>query len=66
MNPIAKKNIPVDVASEEARSRLRRPIGFLANVLASVGLLRQDSEYHLLRAAMVLIFFFFGYQKWFL
>jgi len=30
-----------------------------------LGLLRDDAEYHLLRAAMVIIFFFFGYQKWF-
>src|SRR5208337_5696452 len=34
-------------------------------VLARLGLLRDDAEYHLLRASMVIIFFFFGYQKWF-
>jgi uncharacterized membrane protein YkgB len=43
----------------------RGPIEVLANVLTKVGLLRQDADYHLLRAAMVIIYFFFGYQKWF-
>jgi uncharacterized membrane protein YkgB len=37
----------------------------LASVLRKLGLMRPDAEYHLLRAAMVIIFFFFGYQKWF-
>jgi uncharacterized membrane protein YkgB len=37
----------------------------LAYALAKLGLLRDDADYHLLRAAMVIIFFSFGYQKWF-
>ena len=28
-------------------------------------LLREDLDYHLVRASMVIIFMFFGYQKWF-
>lgn len=28
-------------------------------------LLREDLDYHLVRASMVIIFLFFGYQKWF-
>jgi uncharacterized membrane protein YkgB len=36
----------------------------LAMALGKLGLLREDSEYHLVRAAMVIIFLFFGYQKW--
>ena len=36
----------------------------LAHVLGKLGILREDADYHLLRAAMVIIFFFFGYQKW--
>src|SRR5262249_47976669 len=35
------------------------------NLLMKFGLLRKDLDYHLIRAAMVLIFVFFGYQKWF-
>ena len=40
-------------------------IGALATVLDRLGLLRADADYHLVRAAMVIMFFFFGYQKWF-
>jgi uncharacterized membrane protein YkgB len=29
------------------------------------GLLTKDLDYHLIRASMVIIFLFFGYQKWF-
>ncbi|MGY2491850.1 YkgB family protein [Cupriavidus sp. CP313] len=28
-------------------------------------LLKQDTDYHIVRASMVIMFFFFGYQKWF-
>lgn len=34
-------------------------------VLTRAGLLKQDLDYHLIRASMVIIYFFFGYQKWF-
>ncbi|CAB3756938.1 YkgB family protein [Paraburkholderia humisilvae] len=37
----------------------------LINALARTGLLKQDFSYHVVRASMVLIFVFFGYQKWF-
>ena len=37
----------------------------LIKILARSGLLREDFDYHVLRAAMVIIFLFFGYQKWF-
>jgi uncharacterized membrane protein YkgB len=37
----------------------------LVNLLTRSGLLKVDLEYHLLRASMVVIFLFFGYQKWF-
>jgi uncharacterized membrane protein YkgB len=37
----------------------------LAHLLTRVGLLKEDLDYHLLRASMVLIFLLFGYQKWF-
>jgi uncharacterized membrane protein YkgB len=29
------------------------------------GLLAEDLDYHVIRASMVIIFLFFGYQKWF-
>ena len=37
----------------------------LIKLLAKSGLLKGDLDYHLIRASMVLIFFLFGYQKWF-
>ncbi len=37
----------------------------LINILNRFGLLKDDLDYHLVRASMVIIFFFFGYQKWF-
>src|SRR6201991_2820691 len=40
-------------------------MNFLIDKLAGSGLLRRDLDYHLLRAAMVVIFAWFGYDKWF-
>ena len=37
----------------------------LTSILIKLGLLREDLDYHLLRASMVIIFLAFGYQKWF-
>jgi uncharacterized membrane protein YkgB len=64
MNPVVNKTASVN-GETAVYSVSRRPIELLANILAKVGLLRQDVDYHLLRATMVIIFFFFGYQKWF-
>src|SRR5262245_6630667 len=38
---------------------------FIANLFIKLGILKHDLDYHLLRASMVMIFGFFGYQKWF-
>ena len=37
----------------------------LARTLNRSGLLATDLDYHIVRGAMVIMFFFFGYQKWF-
>jgi uncharacterized membrane protein YkgB len=37
----------------------------LIGILGKSGLLREDFDYHLIRAALVIVFLFFGYQKWF-
>jgi uncharacterized membrane protein YkgB len=37
----------------------------LVGILRRFGLLTQDLDYHAVRASMVIIFLFFGYQKWF-
>jgi uncharacterized membrane protein YkgB len=66
MNPLGNKSVSVDgTGSTDAHPIAVRLTELLAYPLAKVGLLRDDAEYHLLRAAMVIIFFFFGYQKWF-
>src|SRR5580698_1696187 len=38
---------------------------WLLRQLARIRLLKGDFDYNLVRASMVIIFFFFGYQKWF-
>jgi hypothetical protein len=40
-------------------------IDSFAMVLIKFGILKEDLDYHLIRASMVIIFLFFGYQKWF-
>jgi uncharacterized membrane protein YkgB len=66
MGGLVNKTVSIDgVGSTAVLPMFRRSIDLLADVLTRVGLLREDAEYHLLRAAMVIIFFFFGYQKWF-
>jgi uncharacterized membrane protein YkgB len=40
-------------------------MNFLVQTLSKSGLLSKELDYHLLRASMVIIFAFFGYQKWF-
>jgi uncharacterized membrane protein YkgB len=42
-----------------------KTMDILIGVLTRLGLLKEDLDYRLLRAAMVLIFLLFGYQKWF-
>ena len=37
----------------------------LITILTKSGLLTEDLDYHVVRAAMVILFLFFGYQKWF-
>ena len=37
----------------------------LFKILIRLGVLKNDFDYHLIRAAMVIIFLFFGYSKWF-
>jgi uncharacterized membrane protein YkgB len=66
MNRLANKIIFVNVFGNTAPHPIsRRLIDVLALLLTKLGLLRRDADYHLLRASMVIVFFFFGYQKWF-
>jgi uncharacterized membrane protein YkgB len=36
----------------------------LISILVKFGILQRDLDYHLIRASMIIIFLFFGYQKW--
>jgi len=40
-------------------------MNLLIRILTKLGLLKKDLDYHVVRASMVIIYFFFGYQKWF-
>lgn len=40
-------------------------MNLIMKTLNGSGLLERDLDYHLVRASMVIIFAFFGYQKWF-
>jgi uncharacterized membrane protein YkgB len=38
---------------------------FITRILIQLGILRDDIDYNVVRASMVIIFLVFGYQKWF-
>ena len=40
-------------------------MNLLVRLMAKLGLLKEDLDYHLIRVSMVIVFLFFGYQKWF-
>ena len=40
-------------------------MNLLMRILIRLGILKKDLDYHFARASMVIIFLFFGYQKWF-
>jgi len=40
-------------------------MNLLIKLLTKLGFLKKDLDYHLVRASMIIIYFFFGYQKWF-
>jgi uncharacterized membrane protein YkgB len=59
-----------DVIGDGSSGTTRQPstrniMNPVIGILAKLGILNDDFDYHLIRAAMVIIFLFFGYQKWF-
>jgi uncharacterized membrane protein YkgB len=40
-------------------------MNFVTKILVKLGIAKKDLDYHFVRASMVIIFVFFGYQKWF-
>ena len=66
MNQLTDKTVSFTGASRTGgRGADRDLMNFLVRALIKLGIRNEDFGYHLLRASMVIIFFFFGYQKWF-
>src|SRR6266550_6678692 len=42
-----------------------KSMSLVIKILVKLGILKEDIDYHFVRASMVVIFLFFGYQKWF-
>jgi uncharacterized membrane protein YkgB len=61
---LLKQDLIRAIRSAEHSGTTNYPIKNLAKILAGLGLLSEDIEYHALRASMVIIFAFFGYTKW--
>jgi hypothetical protein len=64
MNRLTTRSISDTANATTGHALPRDALNLLAAILGKLGILRDDADYHLLRAAMVIIFFFFGYQKW--
>ena len=65
MNEITNKFDVSTGASNGTRMRVTWSlVDSLARILIRLGILKDELDYHLIRAAMVIIFLFFGYQKW--
>ena len=54
-----------DSSGKATASAFAAIMNLLIEILTKLGLLKKDLDYHLVRASMVIIYFFFGYQKWF-
>ena len=54
-----------DTSGKAAVPAFAEIMNLLIKILTKLGLLKKDLDYHLLRASMVIIYLFFGYQKWF-
>src|ERR1700757_4223326 len=54
-----------DTSGKAATPAFALLMNLLIRILTRLGLLKKDLDYHLVRASMVIIYFFFGYQKWF-
>jgi uncharacterized membrane protein YkgB len=54
-----------DTSGKATASAFAQIMNLLIKILTKLGLLTKDLDYHLVRASMVIIYFFFGYQKWF-
>src|ERR1700736_1124361 len=54
-----------DISGKATAPAFAQIMNLLIKILTKLGLLKKDLDYHVVRASMVIIYFFFGYQKWF-
>jgi uncharacterized membrane protein YkgB len=54
-----------EISSKPRMQIFNELMNLLIKLLTKLGLLTRDLDYHVVRASMVIIYFFFGYQKWF-
>jgi uncharacterized membrane protein YkgB len=54
-----------DISGKANASAFAKIMNLLIRILTKLGLLKEDLDYHVVRGSMVIIYFFFGYQKWF-
>src|SRR6202040_1276122 len=54
-----------DISGKATAPAFAQIMNLLIKILTKLNLLKKDLDYHVVRAAMVIIYFFFGYQKWF-
>jgi uncharacterized membrane protein YkgB len=66
-NPyIHKVTLPAgEISGKASAPAFAQLINLLIKILTKLGLFKEDLDYHAVRASMVIIYFFFGYQKWF-
>jgi uncharacterized membrane protein YkgB len=64
-NKVVPANEAVSGAGKVTELAFSQMMSLLIRILTKIGLLKEDLDYHLVRASMVIIFLFFGYQKWF-
>jgi uncharacterized membrane protein YkgB len=60
-----KSGVPPEKGIARLQMQGTSLMNFAVDRLADSWLTRKDFTYHILRASMVIIFLFFGYQKWF-
>ena len=60
-----KSGVPPEKSIARLQMQGTSLMNFAVDRLADSWLTRKDFTYHILRASMVIIFLFFGYQKWF-
>ena len=54
-----------DISGKAHAPAFAQVMNLLIKILTKLGLLKEDLDYHVVRASMLIIYFFFGYQKWF-